>query len=991
MNLAQFRMLPCAAAILTCAPMTAPATNLRFASPAGLENLRTRELFDADWRFKRYGLQPDGERVREPGVLSPAVTVTASTEESAKGNRAMNAFDGDPATRWCASSNAPAQWLQFDLRHIDGVSDVKVIWETAGNYVAVIEGSDDGQTWATVTPTAAAPVKQRYLRIRTTALPRNYWASIREVSLTDSKGQPAKQRQISEFGEPQQNAAHDDWRKLDLPHDWGIEGPFRQDLGGNTGKLPWKGIGWYEKTFSLPETDKGRHVFLDFDGAMAHAQVWINGNELPARPYGYSAFRVDLTPHLKFGGENLVSVRLDTENWDSRWYPGAGIYRHTWLVKTGPLHVAQYGTTVGTLALMPDSATVEIVTRLAGIPLETDAAQKILVEVTLHELGADDAVGPVVTKGTGEIGSNGAVEAGIVSAGVNLTIPKPKLWDVTSPLRYLARVIVTAGGKPVDIYDTPFGIRMLDFSARDGFMLNGKRVPIRGACQHHDLGALGAALNDRALQRQLEILQQMGVNAIRTTHNPPSPELLDLADRMGLLVQVEAFDCWATGKVPKDYHLLYQKWHEADLRDMVRQNRNHPSVFMWSIGNEIVEQNKPEFPRALSAIVKSEDTTRPVTAGLNNPEKAAASGFIGELDVMGVNYHLPFYAPYLGNGNFADKPVYGSETSSCVSSRGEYFFPVKRGRDSQVNFQVSSYDVDAPSWAYPPDDQFRVLHKHPEFLGEFIWTGFDYLGEPTPYDGDSSNLLNFTGNPEMQAALETQLKELGKLKVPSRSSYFGVVDLAGFPKDRYYLYQGQWRKDLPMAHLLPHWNWPERVGQITPVHLYTSGDEAELFVNGKSQGRRKLEPGECRLRWDDVTYEPGEVRAVVYKDGKEWAKDTVKTTGAASQLALTADRADIRNDGKDLSFITTRIADDEGLTVPRSHHPIRFTIEGPGEIVATDNGDATSFESFQSPNRNAFNGLALVIVRAKPGQSSEIKIKAEADGLKPTTITIQAK
>ncbi|MES2920251.1 MAG: beta-galactosidase GalB [Verrucomicrobiota bacterium] len=978
--------------LLTWVPLAAWATNLQFTPPAGMDSLRTRELFDAGWHFQRFGLQADGTRVAEPGFLSWAVTVTASSEEAQKGNLAVNAFDDNPATRWCASSPAANQWLQFELKHVDGVSDVKVTWETAGAYVAVIEGSDDGQTWATVAPTAATPVKQRFLRIRTTALPKGYWASIREVILTDSQGQQVKQRQISEPGEPPQNEAHNDWRKLDLPHDWGIEGPFRQDLAGSTAKLPWKGIGWYEKHFSLPATDQGRKVFLDFDGAMAYAKVWINGKELPARPYGYSAFRVDLTPHLKFGGENRISVRLDTESWDSRWYPGAGIYRHTWLVKTGPLHIAHYGTTVNTLAVMPDSATVELVARLAGVPQETDAAQQILLEVTLHELGADDSVGPAITKGTGEMGSgNGAVEAGIVSAGVTLTIPKPKVWDLTSPHRYLARAILTVSGKPVDVYDTPFGIRMLDFTARDGFMLNGKRVEIRGVCLHHDLGALGAALNDRALQRQLEILQQMGANAIRTTHNPPSPETLDLADRMGLLVQVEAFDCWAAGKVPKDYHLLYKQWHEADLRDMVRQNRNHPSVFMWSIGNEIIEQNKPEFPRQLAAIVKSEDTTRPVTAGLHSPDAAAKSGFIAELDVMGVNYHLPFYAPYLANERYADKPVYGSETSSCVSSRGEYFFPVKRGRDSQVNFQVSSYDVDAPSWAYPPDDQFRAFHKHPEFLGEFIWTGFDYLGEPTPYDGDASNLLNFTGNPEMQAALEQQLKELGKLKVPSRSSYFGVVDLAGFPKDRYYLYQGQWRKDLPMAHILPHWNWPERAGQVTPVHVYTSGDEAELIVNGKSQGKKKLEPGECRLRWDDVIYQLGEVRVVVYKEGKEWAKDTVKTTGEASQLTLSADRADIRKDGKDLSFITTRIADAAGLTVPRTHYPIRFSVEGPGEIVATDNGDPTSFESFQSPERKAYNGLALIIVRAKPGQSGEIRLKAESEGLKPATVTIRAK
>ncbi|MEI7909263.1 MAG: beta-galactosidase GalB [Verrucomicrobiota bacterium] len=961
-------------ALIACTSMTAHSSNLNFPPPAGLDNLRTRELFDSGWSFKRYGLQADGTRLAEPGAPSWEIAVTASSEEAEKGNPAVNAFDGDPATRWCANGPGVNQWLQLDLSHIDGVSDVQVTWEKSGGYVALLEGSNDGKSWIKVAPTAAAPVKARYLRIRTSSLPKDQWASIREVILTDGKGHPVKPRQIPTAGAPPQALAHNDWRKLDLPHDWGIEGPFRQELGGNTAKLPWKGIGWYQKSFTLPAQDKGKQVYLDFDGAMAYAKVWINGTELPARPYGYSAFRVDLTPHLKFGGDNLISVRLDTESWDSRWYPGAGIYRHTWLVKTQPVHIAQYGCTVTTPEITADSATVKVVTRIDN----TTAGQKVSVKVDIHELAADDSVAAQVAGATG-------------GASLEIKVPKPKLWDLSSPNRYLARTVVSIDGKPVDVFDTPFGIRSLEFTPRDGFKLNGKRVQIHGVCEHHDFGALGSALNNRALERKLQILQQVGVNALRTTHNPPPPEILDLADKMGLLVQVEAFDCWKAGKVAKDYNRLWDQWHDADLRDMVRQNRNHPSVFMWSIGNEIVEQDKAQFPHELVAIVKSEDSTRPVTAGCHNPEKAASHNFIQELDVMGVNYHLNFYAPFLKDPRFARIPVFGSETSSCVSSRGEYFFPVKRGRDSQVNFQVSSYDVDAPGWAYDPDTQFRALHAHPEVFGEFIWTGFDYLGEPTPYDGDASNLLNFTGDPVKRAALEKQLKELGTLKVPSRSSYFGVVDLAGFPKDRYYLYQGQWRQDLPMAHILPHWNWPERTGQVTPVHVYTSGDEAELFVNGTSQGRKQLAPGECRLRWDDVIYQPGEVRVVAYKQGKPWAQDSVKTTGAATQLDLTADRKVISNDGKDLAFITTRVTDKHGSTVPRAAQPIHFSVEGPGEIVATDNGDATSFESFQSPERRAFNGMALVIVRAKPHQSGEIKLTASADGLRVTTISLSAK
>lgn len=976
-------------------PLIASATNLEFPKPAELAALRTRESFDSGWTFSRYGLQADGSRKAEPGGSNFAVTVLASSEEGEKGNPAVNAFDGNPETRWCASGPAPAQWLQLEFAKPTAFSDIKVTWEKEGAYVAVLETSEDGKAWTEVKPTRESPsAARRFLRVRTTSLPTGQWASIREIELLDDKGQPVKQEKLQDGSPAPSDPKFNDsaWRKLDLPHDWGIEGPFRQDLPGGTGKLPWKAIGWYRKMFTLPAADKGKSVFLDFDGAMAYAQVFVNGKELPARPYGYSAFRVDLREALNFGGENTIAVRLNTENWDSRWYPGAGIYRHTWLVKSQPVHVAHYGTTVTTPEVTPDSTTVKVVARLEGMPTSVDAAQKVEVQVALHELGANDSVGAVVAKGNGEIGSamSSGGDGNLPAAGVTLKVSKPKLWDTASPNRYLARVTVTVGGKAVDCYDTPFGIRTLDFS-REGFKLNGKRVEVRGVCNHHDLGALGAALNDRALERQLEILKSFGCNAIRTSHNPPAPELLDLADKMGFLVQVEAFDCWAHGKVAKDYNRLWKDWHEKDLRDMVRQNRNHPSVFMWSIGNEVVEQDQPAFPKELVGIVHSEDTTRPVSVGCHNPEKAASSGFISEVDAMGVNYHLSFYEPFLKNPRYADKPVYGSETSSCVSSRGEYFFPVKRGRDSQVNFQVSSYDVDAPGWAYEPDAQFRALQKHPEFFGEFVWTGFDYIGEPTPYDGDAANLLNFSGDPAKRAALEKELKELGKLKVPSRSSYFGIVDLAGFPKDRFYLYQGQWRKDLPMAHILPHWNWPERVGQVTPIHVYTSGDEAEVFLNGKSLGKKSMAPGECRLRWDDVVYEPGEVRVVAYKDGKEWAKDVVKTTGEAAKLGLSADRATIKDDGKDLSFLTLRIEDKDGLTVPRSQNAVRFSVQGPGEIVATDNGDATSFESFQSPDRKAYNGLALVIVRAKPGQAGTIRVKAESEGLKATEVAVEAK
>ena len=426
------------------------------------------------------------------------------------------------------------------------------------------------------------------------------------------------------------------------------------------------------------------------------------------------------------------------------------------------------------------------------------------------------------------------------TATLNTSLPHPKLWSVKHPNRYVVRTTVQQGGRLLDAYETPFGVRTIEFTADRGFLLNGERLPLNGVCDHHDLGALGSALNTRALERQIELLQQMGCNAIRTSHNPPAPELLELCDRMGMVVMDEAFDCWARGKKKNDYHLLFPDWHEKDLRAMVRRDRNHPCVILWSIGNEIPEQGSASgraIAAELAAIVRSEDPTRPVTSACNNT-RAGYNGFQKELDVFGYNYKPGEYGKFREAN--PSQPLFGSETASCVSSRGEYFFPVSDDKSQgKANFQVSSYDLYAPGWATPPDTEFRGQEQFPFTAGEFVWTGFDYLGEPTPYNADTSNLLNFT-DPEEKARMEKELQELGKIHVPSRSSYFGILDLAGFKKDRFYLYQAHWRPDLPMAHILPHWNWPERIGQVTPVHVYTSGDEAELFLNGKSLGRKKL-------------------------------------------------------------------------------------------------------------------------------------------------------
>jgi beta-galactosidase len=556
------------------------------------------------------------------------------------------------------------------------------------------------------------------------------------------------------------------------------------------------------------------------------------------------------------------------------------------------------------------------------------------------------------------------------------------------PNLYAAVTTVEQGGKVIDSYETVFGIRTIKFDAQQGFLLNGERVKIQGVCDHHDLGPLGAALNTRALERQLEILREMGVNAIRTSHNPPAPELLDLADRMGLLVMDEAFDAWRRGKKKNDYHLLFDDWHEKDLRAQLRRDRNHPSVILWSIGNEIGEQRNAEGHKVaeeLARIVREEDATRPVTAAANYTE-AGYNGFQKTLDVFGYNYKPTEYGKFRAAN--PGTPLFASETASAVSSRGEYFFPVSDDKaQGRADFQVSSYDLYAPPWATPPDWEFKGQDEFPFTAGEFVWTGFDYLGEPTPYGGDSKTMLNFTDPAEQQRASQ-ELKERGSIRVPSRSSYFGIVDLDGFKKDRFYIYQARWRPDFPVAHILPHWNWPERKGQVTPVHVYTSGDEAELFLNGRSLGRKKKGQYEYRLRWDDVRYEPGELRVVAYKNGRRWADDVVKTTGPASRLVLKPDRARISDDGRDLSFVTVSVADKEGLTVPRSKNHVRFDVTGPGEIVAVDNGDATSHEPFRATEHSAYNGLCLVVVRAKPGQAGRIRLRAQSGGLAAAEVTI---
>jgi beta-galactosidase len=733
------------------------------------------------------------------------------------------------------------------------------------------------------------------------------------------------------------------WRSLDLPHDWGIEGPFRKDLPSNTGKLPWAGIGWYRKHFKITAQDKGKRFFVDFDGAMSHAKVWLNGEYLGEWPYGYASFRLEMTAHIRYTGENVLSVRLDNPPNSSRWYPGGGIYRNVWLVKTAPVHVAHWGSFVTTPKVSPDTSVVRIQTEVDN---QSDAPATISVLVEISEIGKNAILASTPeTKLMIPAGATGKCEA-------DVTLRHPKLWDLQSPNLYCATTSIRQNGHVVESVRTVFGIRTAKFTADNGFLLNGKRVHINGVCNHHDLGPLGTAVNEAALERQIRLLQEMGCNAIRTSHNPPAPELLDLCDRLGMLVLDEAFDCWEHGKTPNDYSTLFKEWHEKDIRAFLRRDRNHPSVIAWSSGNEIQEQWDGVLAGQLREIFHSVDPSRPVSAACDNPQ-AGFDGFQHSVDVFGYNYKPHLYARFREVNPTI--PLFGTETASCVSTFGEYFFPVSKDKgEGFFDEQVSSYDLYAPPWATIPDVEFEAEDMNPFVAGEFVWTGFDYLGEPTPYYSDTSS---------------------------SRSSYFGILDLCGFKKDRFYLYQARWRPDLPMAHILPHWNWPDRVGKITPVQVYTSGDEAELFLNGKSLGRKKKGPYEYRLRWGDVIYTPGEVRVVAYRNGQEWATDIVKTTGPASGLELSADRKVIKADGSELAFVTVRIVDKNGLGVPGAANSVHFSISGPAVLAAVGNGDPTNHDSFQSDQYRAFHGQCLLVIRSEEGKRGPVRVEVESEGL----------
>lgn len=790
----------------------------------------------------------------------------------------------------------------------------------------------------------------------------------------------------SDFAFVKHDFNEDKWETVNLPHDWAIKGPFLQGpnakVGGGMGRLPSPGVAWYRKKLTILPFDEGKSIFLDIDGAMSYAIVWVNGSLVGGWPYGYASWRVDITSFVK-QGTNQIAIRIDNPANSSRWYTGGGIYRNVWLTKVSPVHVSNWGTYVTAKDVSSALATIDV-----ELTIDNKSSQAVDINPTSEIYGTNSE-----RKANGKAVATVTFPKTAIAANTRITlkgsatIKNPKLWGpppTQSPNQYLITTTLRQQGKVIDNAEAWFGIRSLKFDPEKGLFVNGERIYLRGVNQHHDLGALGAAFNTRAAERQLEILREMGCNAIRMAHNPPAPELLELTDRMGFLVIDEIFDGWERKKTPHDFHLIFPDWHEQDIRAFVRRDRNHPSVIMWSYGNEVGEQYTAEagakLAEKLRDVVKSEDATRPTTLSMNYAKPDMPLPAVAE--VIGLNYQgegirdAPEYSHLQGirtsplfpafHQKFPDRMIVSSENAAAVSSRGEYTFPVSEGISAPVsdgvggdsqNHHVSSYELYTVPFGSSVDKVFASEDNHRYVSGGFAWSGWDYIGEPTPY-------------------------------YYSRSSYFGIIDLAGFKKDRFFLYQSRFRPDFPMAHILPHWNWPERIGQITPVHVFTTGDEAELFLNGKSLGRKKKASGEYRIRWNDVQYASGELKVITYKAGKKWAEETIKTTGAAAKLIATADRSTIQNDGNDLSFITVRIADVNGLTDPRAKHEIKFSIEGPGEIVATDNGDPTDFTVFPSHSRRAFNGLCLVIVRSLAGKSGTIKLKAESTGLQSSVVSL---
>jgi beta-galactosidase len=752
------------------------------------------------------------------------------------------------------------------------------------------------------------------------------------------------------------------WRMLDLPHDWSIEGDFseKHPAGVGGGALPG-GVGWYRKTFAVAREDSGRLVFIDFDGVYRNSDVWINGHFLGRRPYGYSSFRYELTPHLRYGERrNVLAVRVDNSRQpNSRWYSGSGIYRDVRLVTADPMHVDHWGTYITTPMASADSSRVIVRTTLRN-------ASRAARDVTLRTLVYDSAGALVASTSSGA-----RVPAdSIAEVTQELVVRGAALWSLERPYMYRAISRVDCGRRLCDEYQTPFGIRAFVFDREKGFVLNGTHVKIRGVCLHHDLGALGAAFNRRAMERQIELMKAMGANAIRTSHNPPAPELLDLTDRMGMIVMDEAFDMWRRKKTDFDYHLDFPQWHVRDLSDMVLRDRNHPSVFIWSIGNEVMEQWTDEdttaapLARELAGIVRRLDPTRPITSANNNGSSKNPVLLSGALDLAGHNYHHEAW-PNLPT-QFPGQTFIITEAMSALNTRGKYEQPSDsvaiyqtpynkdKGPQPPKDGHVSAYDHRYAFWGSLHETSLKLFERHPFLSGMFIWQGIDYLGEPTPYEW------------------------------PARSSYFGVVDLAGFPKDPYYLYQSEWTRQ-PMLHVFPHWNWTP--GDTIDVWAYTNAEDVELFLNGASQGVRRKTDDMRHLVWR-LAYTPGTLRAIARRGGSVMATSEVKTAGAATRVVLTPDRARIRGDGKDLSFVTVTVVDSSGIPRPTADNLIRFRIAGPARIAGVDNGDEVSHAPFKADSVRLFNGQALLIVQSQRAAGT-VTVTATSGGLRSGATRIE--
>lgn len=780
------------------------------------------------------------------------------------------------------------------------------------------------------------------------------------------------------------------WQEVTVPHDWAIYGPFsihndRQNVAitqdgqkeamehaGRTGGLPFVGVGWYRLDFEAPTFEEGKCATLIFDGAMSHARVYVNGMEVGYWPYGYNSFHFDITPYIKAGEVNTLAVRLENENESSRWYPGAGIYRNVHLVVTEDAYVPVWGTQLATPIVTKELAKVELRTKLT-IPEGADRSiYRIVTDII-------DPAGEVVATNEAKLSryDNTLFEQ-------EFDIAVPELWSVDNPALYYAKSKIYAGTELKDEYSTRFGIRTLEIIPDEGMFINGEPAKFKGVCNHHDLGPLGAAVNEAAIRRQIRIMKEMGCNAIRTSHNMPAPELVEACDEMGMMLMLETFDEWRTPKLANGYHKYFDEWAERDLVNLIHHYRNNPSVVMWCIGNEVPDQGDkmwgPKLSRFLQDICHREDPTRYVTQGMDQPHNVVYNNMAAMMDVAGFNYRPWHY----GNSYQAlpQQIILGTETASTVSSRGVYKFPVeRRSMATYDDHQSSSYDVEHCSWSNLPEDDWMWHEDYDCCIGEFVWTGFDYLGEPTPY------YTNW----------------------PSHSSLFGIVDLAGLPKDRYYLYRSHWNNAEETLHILPHWTWPGREGETTPIFVYTNYPSAELFINGVSQGVRTKDTSvtlenswdeeserslkrqsRYRLMWMDTKYEPGTVKVVAYNEaGEAVAEREVKTAGKPHHIELKVDRATIEANGKDLAFVTVSVVDKDGNLCPAADNLIEFSVAGEGRYRAGANGNSVSLELFHEPRMKVFSGMMTAIVESNDTPGT-ITLTARSKGLKSAKIVIKS-